>query len=115
MKVFRLILVVQFLAIISYTIITGINHGWNLLAIFFNNILSFNWSGQFNLDFLFLLFLSGLWISWRSRFTAKGIFLGLVALLFGIMFVAPYLFYLSFKTKGDIKEIIFYRLIIKNE
>lgn len=106
MRAFRLILAVQFLSILTYTIIAGFNYGWNILAIFFNNIIALNWSGQFNLDFLFMLFLSGLWISWKNKFTTKGIILGLIALLFGIMFLSPYLFYLSIKTKGDIKEIL---------
>lgn len=106
MKAFRLLLAVQFLTIIIYTIITGINHGWNLLTIFFSNIIELNWSGQFNLDFMFVLFLSGLWIAWRNQFTTKGIILGFIGFVCGIMFLSPYLFYLSFKTKGSIKEIL---------
>ncbi len=64
------------------------------------------WPGQFNLDFMGFLILSGLWVAWRNNFSAMGLGLGVVAFFGGIMFLTPYLFYLSFETKGDMKKIL---------
>jgi hypothetical protein len=48
------------------------------------------WSGQFNLDFMTFLGLSGIWVAWRHQFTGGAIALGVVAFFGGMMFLAPY-------------------------
>ena len=58
MNAFRILLVVFIIAIISFTGVVIYNHGWNLLPIFFSDIVAMTWPGQFNFDFLcFLVYL----------------------------------------------------------
>jgi type IV secretory pathway VirB2 component (pilin) len=52
MKLFRVYLAIILIALTGYTLMVGINHGWNLLPIFFANIFEMSWSGQFNFDFM---------------------------------------------------------------
>lgn len=106
MKVFRIFLVAVFVTVVSYTIIVGVNHGWNLFPIFFGDIAAMNWAGQFNLDFTFFLIFTGLWIAWRNKFSGLGIALGLFTLVGGIPFVSAYIFILSLKENTGIKEIL---------
>ena len=73
MNALRLLLVVLWLVLAVHTGIVGLRHGWNLLPVFFRDIAAFGWPGQFDLDFLCFLVLSGLWTSWRHRFTAGGL------------------------------------------
>lgn len=106
MNLFRLFLCVLFISLLIYTIFTISNHGWNLLPVFFGDMKAMTWPGQFNFDFFGFLLLSGLWVSWRNNFAPTGIALGLVAVFGGILFLSAYLLYLSFQTKGDIKQIM---------
>ena len=106
MKLFRLFLCVLFVSLLTYTVITITNHGWNLLSIFFGDMKAMTWPGQFNFDFFGFLLLSGLWVSWRNNFTPTGFVLGLIAVFGGILFLSVYLLYLSFQTKGDIKQMM---------
>ena len=64
------------------------------------------WPGQFNLDFLSLLTLSGLWVAWRHRYSGAGLVLGLLALFGGGMFLTAYLLVVSVQTRGDMREIL---------
>ncbi len=104
MKAFRILLAVMCIYMVGYTAITIFNHGWNLFPIFFGEMAAMTWSGQFNLDFMSFLILSALWVAWRSNYSPFGIALGVVSLFGGIMFLAPYLLYSSFQSKGDMKE-----------
>ncbi len=106
MTFFRIYVVVVFACLTVYTLIVGINHGWNLLPIFFSNITEMTWSGQFNFDFITFLGLSGIWVAWRHQFSASGIALGVVAFFGGMMFLAPYLLYFSVQTGGDVKVLL---------
>ncbi|NNC37900.1 MAG: hypothetical protein EX271_08275 [Acidimicrobiales bacterium] len=106
MKLFRIFLSVIFISLLGYTLVTISNHGWNLLPIFFGDMKAMTWPGQFNFDFFGFLLLSGLWVSWRNQFTPAGLILGLIAVFGGILFLSAYLFYLTFKTDGDIKKIM---------
>lgn len=105
MKLFRIFLVVLFLSTLFYTIVVGVNNGWNLVNVFFRDVTAMIWAGQFNLDFLCHLMLSGLWIAWRNNFSTKGILLGVLGSVGGILVLAPYLFALSFKVNGNMKEL----------
>lgn len=89
-----------------YTLMVGVNHGWSLLPIFFSDIASVTWPGQFNLDFMTFLTLSGLWLAWRHHFSIGGVALGIMGLFGGMMFLAPYLLYASFQADGDIKVLL---------
>lgn len=106
MIAFRILLAVMIVEIVIYTGFVGMEHGWNLIPIFFNDILAMTWPGQFNLDFMGFLTLSGIWTMWRNQFSAKGLMLSLFAFFGGIMFLAPYLLFLTVQTNGDMKKVL---------
>ena len=64
------------------------------------------WSGQFNLDFMDFLGLSGIWVAWRHQFTSGAIALGVIALFGGMMFLAPYLLWASAQAGGDARVLL---------
>lgn len=106
MKAFRIYLAVVILCLGTYTMIVGLKHGWNLIPVFFADIIAMTWPGQFNADFTSFLLLSGLWVAWRNRFSAAGVGLSVVAIFGGMMFLAPYLLYKSIQAKGNVKVIL---------
>ncbi len=77
----------------------------NLFPAFFGAIAGGGWQGQFNLDFLFMLTLSGLYVGWRHRFTPTGLALGLLAFLGGAMFLSVWLFVQSFRAR-DVRSLL---------
>jgi hypothetical protein len=103
---FKTLLIVQTIGLLIYTFFAFQTEGADLFSVFTNNVLSLNWSGQFNLDFLCYLTLSGFWIMWRNNFATKSIFLGLVAMVLGIVLFAPYLLWLTNKENGNIKRVL---------
>jgi hypothetical protein len=111
---FQILLGVMITTILCYTSIVGFNHGWNLLPVFFSDMAAMNWPGQFNFDFMCLLMFSGLWLAWRHRFSPWGIVIGILGLFGGTMFLAPYLLIVSFKAKGDMKEVLLGTVRTKN-
>lgn len=106
MTAFRVFLVVMFLTIVGYTSVVVSNYGLGLLPIFFGDMAKIQWPGQFNLDFMFMLSLSGLWVSWRHQFSAGGIILGIIAFFGGALFLSTYLFVESFLVSGDMKSLL---------
>ena len=106
MNAFRVLLVVFIVAIIGFTGVVILNHGWNLLPIFFGDMAAMTWPGQFNFDFMCFLILSGLWLAWRHHFSAGGFALGVLGVFGGIMFLAPYLLLASFRANGDMKILL---------
>lgn len=103
---FRLFLATLWLVLLGYTAVVVANHGMGLLPIFFGDMLTMAWPGQFNLDFLFMLSLSALWVCWRHRFSAAGLVLGLLALFGGAGFLLAYLFVQSLLCRGDPKALL---------
>ena len=95
MSQLRFILATIFLVVVGYTIPVIANHGMGLIPIFFGDIAKMEWPGQFNLDFLGFLTLSGLWIAWRNDFSSKGLVLGVLGLFLGAPFLSAYLLYES--------------------
>ena len=106
MVAFRGFLVAIFVVIAGYTFVVASNHGMNLLPVFFRDMVAMEWPGQFNLDFMCMLLLSGLWVSWRHQFSAAGLVLGLVAVFGGALFLSAYLFFASVRVKGDIRALL---------
>jgi len=106
MRAFRILLGVIFVCIIIYTSIVGINHGWNLFPVFFGDMAAMTWVGQFNLDFMGFLTLSGLWLAWRHHFSPGGLALGMRGFFGGMSVLAPYLLFASYKAKGDMKVLL---------
>ncbi|MCA0448109.1 MAG: hypothetical protein LCH54_17965 [Bacteroidetes bacterium] len=100
------LLVIQTLSVLIYTVIAFQTQGPDLVSIALANIGSLTWTGQFNLDFFCYLTLSGLWIMWRGDFNRNGILIGLAAMVLGIVFFAPYLFWLLTKENGDLKRVL---------
>lgn len=106
MTAFRIFLALIWLAIVSYTAITINNHGFELLSVFFGDMLVMAWPGQFNLDFLCMLMLSGLWVAWRHQFSRNGLLLSLLALFGGAMFLSLYLLIVSLQVKGNMNQLL---------
>ena len=101
MNLFRLFLVVIMVGVAFYTAIVVANYGMGPAAVFFSDISELNWHGQFNLDFLGYLLLSGFWIAWRSEFSAIGLLLGLGGVFLGAPYLCGYLLVESLNTRGD--------------
>ncbi|OJJ23079.1 hypothetical protein BKI52_01625 [marine bacterium AO1-C] len=106
MNAFRGLLIVLALTIAAFTVYVISKFGLNIAPIFFGEIQSLTWAGQFNYDFMTYLWLSALWVMWRGGFSAQSILLGLVASVLGMTFFAPYLLFLTFQTKGNIKQLL---------
>ena len=82
------------------------HQGWNLFAVVATDLNSVTWNAQFDADLLSYIFLTGVWLAWRHKFTAPAIAFGFIGGLLGNAFLAPYLLYLSFKTKGNFRQMI---------
>lgn len=106
MSVFRALLALVFATLLAYTSVVIANHGLGLFPIFFGDMAKLAWPGQFNLDFLCMLALSALWVAYRHRFRGPGPLLGLCAFFGGALFLSPYLFVESFRTKGDVTALL---------
>ena len=83
---FRALLILLWAILAGYTAIVIANHGMGLLKVFFGDMAAVGWPGQFNLDFMFLLLLSALWVRWRHRFSSAGLLLGVLAIFGGSLF-----------------------------
>jgi len=103
---FRILLAIMIAGILGYTGIVGVNHGWNLFPVFFGDMAAMTWPGQFNFDFTCFLTLFGLWLAWRHHFSPGRLALGVLGFLGGIIVLAPYLFFASFKANGDMKALL---------
>ena len=106
MNALRIYLAIFVVALGAYSIIVGLNHGWNLLPVFFGDMAAMTWPGQFNADFMGMLSLSGLWLAWRHEFSAAGLALGVLGLFGGMMVLAPYLLVASVQARGDAKVLM---------
>ena len=106
MAAFRALLIAIFAVIAAYTALVVGEHGWNLFPFFFGDMAKLGWAGQFNLDFMCMLTLSGLWVAWRHRFSAAGIVLGLLAFFGGALFLSAYLLVASRRAGGDAKALL---------
>ncbi len=106
MAIFRTLLVSLFLYLAIYTSIVIANEGWNLFTIFFGDMGAFAWPGQFNTDFAGFLVLSATWLAWRNEFSPTALALAVCGFFGGIMFLAPYLFIMSYRVDGDMGELL---------
>lgn len=97
---FRIFLGACLLSILIYTGVTIHAHGWDLLSIFFGDMATMAWPGQFNFDFFTFLLLSGLWTAWRNNFTLGGLALGLIAVFGGMLFLSIFLIILSYRHRN---------------
>lgn len=102
MVAFRVLLAIIFAAIGAYTFIVVANHGFGLFEVFFGDIAKFGWAGQFNVDFMGFLVLSGLWLAWRHHFSSAGIALGILGFFGGAPVLTAYLLYASVAANGNV-------------
>ena len=101
MTAFRTLLAAMFVVIVAYTSVTIGLRGWNLYPVFFGDVATIAWPGQFDLDFMCFLILSGLWMAWRHEFYPTGLALGLLGLVGGTPVLSAYLFVASRQADGD--------------
>jgi len=107
MWMFRVFLFGIILVVGAYTAPVLMNYGLLvLLPNFFGEMSQFNWQGQFNLDFLMFLLMSGFWIAWRNQFSLLGVLLGIGGVFLGAPYLAAYLLYLSFHAKADFSAML---------
>ena len=106
MSAFRILLVAILATIVVYTVVVIANHGLGLLPIFFGDIARMEWPGQFNLDFLGFLVLSGFWLAWRHHFSPGGLALGVLGLFGGAPVLTTYLLVASFAVDGDVEALL---------
>ncbi|HEX4895673.1 MAG TPA: hypothetical protein VFV11_05015 [Solimonas sp.] len=106
MTLFRGFLIILWLVLVGYTALVIQDHGLGLLPIFFGDMAKLTWPGQFNVDFLMMLSLSALWVSWRHGYSAPGLALGLMALFGGALFLTTYLLVISLQTGGDTRAML---------
>jgi hypothetical protein len=104
MLLIRILCITIFAALALYTL-PVMQAEPNLFPAFFGAIAAGGWQGQFNLDFVFMLTLSGLWVAWRHGFSPAGLGLGLLAFLGGAMFLSVYLFILSRRCR-DVQQLL---------
>ncbi len=102
----RLILSLMLLAVVAYTGVVVSLHGPDLFSVFFGDMVSMGWAGQFNLDFMCMLALSALWVAWRHRFSPGGLALALMAFLLGTPFLCAYLLSESVRGRGDVGALL---------
>jgi hypothetical protein len=106
MKLFQFFLIILSLliSIITFQVIS--KFGINIIPLFFGEIISMTWQGQFNFDFLCFLLLASLWLSWRKNFSFTGVLLGVITSILGIFFLAPYLLYETIRLKGNSIDLV---------
>ncbi len=110
MAAFRVFLAMIFLVVNVYTAFVVAQHGTNLFAVYFGDMALGGWAGQFNLDFMCMLMLSGLWVAWRHEFSAAGLSLAALAFLGGAPFLSAYLFIVTKRAKGDMRQVLLGKL-----
>lgn len=106
MKLLKLFLVLELLGLGLYTFFVIQNQGWNLAHHFLSALTAVGWQGQFNLDFLILLTLAGIWVSWRQGHSGLGLCLGFLTAIGGTMVLFPYLLIQISRHKGDMQGIL---------
>ena len=89
MTSFRLLLVAIIVIVGGYTAFVVVDHGWNFLQVYFNDIAKMEWPGQFNMDFAAFLILGSTWLMWRQNFHRLVCFLGLLFSHSARRFCAP--------------------------
>lgn len=103
---FRILLAMMITGVLCYTGLVGLSHGWDFFPVFLRDMAAISWPGQFDFDFFCFLTLCGIWVAWRHQYSPGGLVLGLVAVLGGILFLAPYLLMAHVRAKGNMQEVL---------
>ncbi len=101
MNMFRVLLAAIWMIVLTYTGAVIANHGLGFLPVFFGDMISMGWAGQFNLDFMFMLLLGAIWVAWRHEFSLAGLSLAVFAFFGGVFFLSAYLLVTSYLVRGD--------------
>ncbi len=106
MSAIKTFLVLMLITLIAYTAMVIESYGLNLFPYFFGDMAELTWGGQFNLDFMFMLALSALWVAWRNQFSGAGLGLAVLAFFGGALFLGVYLLHLIKQESGDAVRIL---------
>jgi len=106
MKGWSILALALWVILMGYSALVIAEHGLGLLPIFFGDMAELGWPGQFNLDFMLMLFVSASWTMWRNRFSMAGVCLGVAAFFLGASFLLPYLAYLIAKHRGNMSDVL---------
>lgn len=106
MTVFRIFLIAIVAIVTVYTGQVIANEGWNYVQTASRDLSAMGWAGQFDLDFLCMLALAGLWVAWRHHFSPAGLALGVLTFLGGAPVVSVYLLVVSMGARGDVVEML---------
>lgn len=106
MSALRILLSLILVVVVAYPGVVIARHGIGLLPVFFGDMARVGWAGQFNLDFMFMLLFSALWVAWRHRFSAAGLALAALAFFGGTPFLCLYLLFNSSRCGGDVRALL---------
>ena len=106
MAAFRTLLIAMLIVLAGYTAVVIANHGLGLLTVFFGDMAAMGWPGQFNLDFMFMLALSAIWVAWRHEFSLAGAALAALAFFGGAMFLTIYLLITLAHVQGAVRWLL---------
>ena len=103
---FKVLMVALTLILAIYTGMVIKKEGINFIVVWIENIINLSWNGQFHVDFMCYLLLSGVWIMWRDRFSFWSMALACCAMVIGFIFLAPYVLYVVAKENGNFKKVL---------
>lgn len=106
MTALRILLVMFWLLITGYTLVTVANHGLNFFPTCFRDIGLMGWPGQFDLDFSLYLLIAALWIAWRLQFTAAGVLIAVFSPVGGMIFLSAYLLFIITTEKPNMTQLL---------
>ena len=106
MAQFRILITLILLGLIGYGLILILDGRFDFVTPFLTTIPALTWQGHINLDFLSYLVVAGVWIAWRSGFTPASNLLGVLSVLSGMLFFAPYLLYQISSSGNDPRKLL---------
>lgn len=106
MNSLKLLLIVLWCVIAVITVQAVSLQGMAAGDIFLSDIRALDWRAQFNVDFFAHLLLMGLWVAWRSCFSALGIVLGMACVLGGGLVSLVYLLVAAIRCGGDVRRLL---------
>lgn len=106
MTILRTLCIALFVVVAVYTVTVVVNHGANLVPIYFADLFSGSWTGQFVLDFSTYLLMSALWVAWRHQFSAAGIGFAVLAGVGGMLVFSIYLTVAIGAARGDMRVLL---------
>ena len=106
MTFFKVALAAGWLAVLAVTARAVGSMGLGAAGDIFMADFAHPWRAQFNSDFLGHILLMAGWIAWRDRVLAKGLALGLLAIMGGGAFSFGYVLVAAIRAKGDMRRLL---------